>query len=91
VTEIVKRAVRSVVSTIAERAAASHPELSPVTVGTPVSRVDGHLKATGAARYPADVSLPNLAHAVLVPSTIARGRITRIALGQAATVPGVLC
>jgi xanthine dehydrogenase YagR molybdenum-binding subunit len=90
VTEIVKRAVKSVVSTIAERAAASHPELIPVTVGTPVSRVDGHLKATGAARYPADVSLPNLAHAVLVPSTIARGRITRIALGQAATVPGVL-
>src|SRR3954465_14995142 len=59
-------------------------------VGPPVDRVDGPLKVTGAAHYPADFSFPNLAHAVLVQSTVAAGRIRRITTGPAESAPGVL-
>ena len=40
-------------------------------VGTPRDRVDGRLKVMGAATYPIDVTIPGLAHAVLVQSTVA--------------------
>jgi CO/xanthine dehydrogenase Mo-binding subunit len=59
-------------------------------VGAPVDRVDGPLKVTGAASYPSDVRLPNLAHAALVKSTVAAGRIVRISTGAAEAAPGVL-
>ncbi|MDX6381349.1 MAG: xanthine dehydrogenase YagR molybdenum-binding subunit [Rubrobacteraceae bacterium] len=59
-------------------------------VGPPVDRVDGPLKVTGAAHYPADFSFPNLAHAVLVQSTVAAGRIRRISTRLAESAPGVL-
>jgi xanthine dehydrogenase YagR molybdenum-binding subunit len=48
------------------------------------------LKVTGAAHYPADFSFPNLAHAVLVQSTVAAGRIRRISTRLAESAPGVL-
>ena len=59
-------------------------------VGADVDRVDGPSKVTGAARYPADFGLENLAHAVLVQSTVAAGRIRRIASAAAEAAPGVL-
>ncbi len=59
-------------------------------VGAGVDRVDGPRKVTGSAPYPNDVSFPNLAHAALVRSTIAAGRIRRIATGPAEAAPGVL-
>ncbi|MFG3438128.1 xanthine dehydrogenase family protein molybdopterin-binding subunit [Nonomuraea sp. NPDC047897] len=59
-------------------------------VGTPVDRVDGREKTTGAARYSAEYPYPDLAHAALVPATVARGRITRIDTAEAAAVTGVL-
>src|SRR5947209_17997133 len=59
-------------------------------IGSPVDRVDGPLKVTGAAHYPADFGFPNLAHAVLVQSTVAAGRIRRIITGPAESAPGVL-
>src|SRR6266487_324722 len=59
-------------------------------VGAGVDRVDGPRKVTGSAPYPNDVSFPNLAHAALVRSTIAAGRIRRIATGLAEAAPGVL-
>ena len=59
-------------------------------VGADVDRVDGPSKVTGAARYPADFGLENLAHAVLVQSTVAAGRIRRIATARAEAAPGVL-
>jgi xanthine dehydrogenase YagR molybdenum-binding subunit len=58
--------------------------------GKPVPRIDGRLKVTGAARYPADIHVGNLAHAVLVTSTVARGRVERLEVEQARAVPGVL-
>ena len=47
-------------------------------IGAGVDRVDGPAKVTGAARYPADFGFADLAHAVLVQSTIAAGRIRRL-------------
>jgi CO/xanthine dehydrogenase Mo-binding subunit len=64
-------------------------EAAPL-VGAGVDRVDGPLKATGTARYPSDFGYANLAHAALVRSTVAAGRIRRIDTGAAEAVPGVL-
>ena len=59
-------------------------------IGDPVDRVDGTLKVTGAAPYPSDFTYPDLAHAVLVQSTIAAGTITGIGAAAAEAAPGVL-
>lgn len=59
-------------------------------VGQPLDRVDGRLKVTGMARYPAEFPLNNLAYAFLVQSTIACGRIREINTSMAEAAPGVL-
>jgi xanthine dehydrogenase YagR molybdenum-binding subunit len=59
-------------------------------MGAPAPRYDARLKVTGEARYPADVPVANPAFAVLVTSTIARGRIEQLDLGDARAVPGVI-
>ena len=59
-------------------------------IGQPLSRVDGRLKVTGAARYAADIPIAELAHAVIVHSTIANGRIASIDTTAAERAPGVL-
>src|SRR5262245_11345393 len=59
-------------------------------VGTAHDRVDGRLKVMGAARYAIDVTLPGLAHAALVQSTLTSGRIRHIAVDAAERAPGVL-
>jgi xanthine dehydrogenase YagR molybdenum-binding subunit len=64
--------------------------VAPSPVGQPVNRVDGRLKVTGEARYAAEFHQPNLAHAVLVQSTIAQGRIKNIYSSAAEKAPGVL-
>jgi len=61
-----------------------------VHVGKPLNRVDGRAKVTGTALYPADISLDGIAHAVIVNSTIAKGRIKRIDARRAEQLPGVL-
>lgn len=60
------------------------------TVGAAVSRIDGVLKVTGAARYCADVQLGDIAHAVLACSTVASARILAMDTRAAQAVPGVL-
>ena len=59
-------------------------------VGTARDRVDGRLKVMGTATYPIDVTLPGMAHAVLVQSTATSGRIRHIAVDAAERAPGVL-
>jgi CO/xanthine dehydrogenase Mo-binding subunit len=59
-------------------------------VGDPLDRVDGPYKVTGTAAYPSDVSVPGLAHAALVRSTIAAGRVRAISAARAMAEPGVL-
>ena len=46
-------------------------------IGQPLNRVDGPLKVTGAARFTAEFAADELAHAALVCSRIASGRVSR--------------
>lgn len=59
-------------------------------IGAPMNRVDGHQKVTGAAKYSAEYELPGITYAVLVGSTITKGRITSIDTKAAERAPGVL-
>jgi xanthine dehydrogenase YagR molybdenum-binding subunit len=59
-------------------------------IGQPVSRVDGRQKVTGAATYAAEFDQPNQAHAAVVRSTIAAGRIASIEAAEAEQAPGIL-
>jgi xanthine dehydrogenase YagR molybdenum-binding subunit len=59
-------------------------------IGQAIPRTDGRLKVTGAATFAAEHALPRVAHAVLVLSTIAKGRISAIDTARAAGMPGVL-
>jgi xanthine dehydrogenase YagR molybdenum-binding subunit len=59
-------------------------------IGTATSRIDGHAKVTGAAKYAGEFNQPGLAHASVVASTIARGRIERIEASEALAIEGVI-
>jgi len=59
-------------------------------IGQALSRADGRLKVTGAARYTADVPVADAVHAAIVHSTIARGRTVSIDTALAGLAPGVL-
>ena len=59
-------------------------------IGTPTSRVDGHAKVTGAAKYAGEFNVPDLAYGAVVASTIAKGRIARIDTSEALRVKGVI-
>jgi xanthine dehydrogenase YagR molybdenum-binding subunit len=59
-------------------------------IGTATSRVDGRAKVTGAAKYAAEFNTHGLAHASVVTSTIAKGRIARIDASEALAVEGVI-
>jgi xanthine dehydrogenase YagR molybdenum-binding subunit len=59
-------------------------------IGTPTSRVDGHAKVTGAAKYAGEFNADGLVYAAVVGSRIAKGRIVRIDTGEALRVSGVL-
>ena len=57
---------------------------------TSLTRVDGAAKVSGGATYSAEYAIPELVHAVLVTSTIAKGSITAIEAHEAEAAPGVL-
>lgn len=60
-------------------------------IGMPASRVEGRAKVTGSARYGSDFGIGGrAAHAFLLTSAIALGRIVEIDDRQARAVPGVL-
>jgi len=59
-------------------------------IGHPTSRVDGHLKVTGRAQYAAEYPTPGLLHGAIVSSSIASGRIRRLDVASAKTIPGVV-
>ncbi len=67
-----------------------HGSNGPPVLGLPHTRIDGPAKVTGAADFPGDVSLDGVAHAALVRSPMARGRITTIDETGARAVTGVL-
>jgi xanthine dehydrogenase YagR molybdenum-binding subunit len=53
-------------------------------------RVDGADKVNGKAKYTAEHSLPNMAYAVFVTSTIAKGTIKNLDITKALAMPGIL-
>jgi xanthine dehydrogenase YagR molybdenum-binding subunit len=59
-------------------------------IGQPLTRRDGMLKVTGAARYAADNHPPGMLHAVLAVSRIARGRVAFLDVAAAGAHPGVV-
>lgn len=59
-------------------------------VGQGIDRVDGRLKVTGAAIYSAEHRLPGLAHAVMVLSTVPKGRIASIDSAAVDRMAGVI-
>ncbi len=66
------------------------PDGTQTRIGQPATRIDGRAKVTGMARYASDEVVANPAHAFLVTSAIARGRIRGFDLAAARAVPGVL-
>jgi xanthine dehydrogenase YagR molybdenum-binding subunit len=62
----------------------------PNLVGSPVDRVDGKSKVTGAAKYAAEFTAPRMAHAYAFTSTIAKGRVQDIDTVAAQNAPGVI-
>lgn len=59
-------------------------------MGKPLSRIDGHLKVTGKAKYAAEFNQSQMAYAFPVRSTIGKGTITAIDAGAAKSAGGVL-
>jgi xanthine dehydrogenase YagR molybdenum-binding subunit len=64
--------------------------MSEKAIGSPIDRVDGRLKVTGAALYAADAPVAGVTHGVIVPSLIARGRVQAIDADAARKAPGVV-
>ncbi|GJE00314.1 xanthine dehydrogenase family protein molybdopterin-binding subunit [Methylobacterium isbiliense] len=58
--------------------------------GQPLTRREGRLKVTGAARFAADAHPEGLLHAVVATSTAARGRVARLDVAAAEAHPGVV-
>jgi xanthine dehydrogenase YagR molybdenum-binding subunit len=58
--------------------------------GDPIDRVDGRAKVTGTARYAADVPVAHVAHAVLILSSVAKGKVVSMDTARAQKAPGVL-
>jgi len=59
-------------------------------IGSPVSRLDGPLKVTGAARFAAEFTFEDMTYAALAYATIPRGRIAAIDTTAAEAAPGVV-
>jgi len=60
------------------------------SIGQPLTRRDGVLKVTGAARYAADNHPPKMLYAVMAVSQIARGRVASLDVAAAKRHPGVV-
>ena len=59
-------------------------------ISRPIDRIDGPRKVSGKATYAAEYQLANMAHGFLVSAKFGRGRINRIDVEAARTMPGVL-
>ena len=58
-------------------------------IGQPMTRREGVLKVTGAARFAADNHPPGMLYAVLAVSSVARGRLASLDVAAAKAHPGV--
>lgn len=67
-----------------------HGDAGDGLVGGRLSRFEGAMKVTGAATYALEYPQEGLAHAVLVQSTIAAGKVVSVDAKAALAAPGVL-
>ncbi len=58
-------------------------------VGTDIDRVDGLQKASGRAKYAYDMTFPGLQQAMILRSSVARGKLTGLELDEAQRMPGI--
>lgn len=95
------RAGRAVAAAVLSNRAANHAEADDRTVksgrtgmkfgiGQPIRRKEDDRFLRGAGRYVDDISLPGQAHAALLRSPVAHGRVTTLDLSAAREAPGVL-
>ncbi len=60
------------------------------TIGQPISRLEGHLKVTGSAKYAGEYDAEDLLYGYVVNSTITKGKIKSIDISEAKKLPGVI-
>lgn len=60
------------------------------SVGQPISRLEGHLKVTGKAKYAAEYDAPDLLYGYIVNSTITKGKIKAIDTSEITKMEGVV-
>src|SRR5262249_21217929 len=58
-------------------------------VGNPGTRLDGHARASGRARYTVDIRPPGTLETAVLRSPVAHGRVSGIDLDAARALPGV--
>src|SRR5215475_6281099 len=68
----------------------THLALMKFGVGQPVSRKEDPILLRGQGRYTDDINLPGQAHAVMVRSPVAHGRLKGVDAKAASAMPGVL-
>jgi xanthine dehydrogenase YagR molybdenum-binding subunit len=61
-----------------------------MTIGAPLSRVEGRDKVTAKVRYAGDVQVPGMLYGVLVGAPVAAGRVTAIRIEAALAHAGVV-
>ncbi|HYG85019.1 MAG TPA: xanthine dehydrogenase family protein molybdopterin-binding subunit [Azospirillum sp.] len=61
-----------------------------MSIGQPLSRIEGRAKVTGQAKYAADNTPPGTLHAVLVGAPVAAGRLKSVDAAAALRLPGVV-
>lgn len=59
-------------------------------IGTPLDRIDGPLRVSGAATYAAEYQVDNVAYGVLVGAKIGAGEIVAIDADAVLSIPGVI-
>src|SRR5690606_12760606 len=59
------------------------------SIGQPLSRLEGHHKVTGEAKYAAEYHAPDLLYGYILNSTITKGKISKIDTEKAKALPGV--
>ncbi|REA64013.1 xanthine dehydrogenase family protein molybdopterin-binding subunit [Dyadobacter luteus] len=60
------------------------------SIGQPISRLEGNLKVTGAAKYSGDYNVAGLLYGHVINSTITKGKIAQISTVKAKALPGVI-
>jgi xanthine dehydrogenase YagR molybdenum-binding subunit len=59
-------------------------------IGQPISRLEGKLKVTGAAKYSGEYNVPDLLYGYVVSSSVTKGKIIKISTKAAQALTGVI-